>query len=30
VGVALIVFIVLLITDIAGYTDIFPFIDKEK
>ena len=30
VGAALIVFIVLLITDIAGYTDIFPFINKGK
>jgi hypothetical protein len=30
VAAALIAFIVLLITDIAGYTDIFPFIDKGK
>ena len=28
-GVALIVFIVLLITDILGYTDIFPFVNKK-
>jgi hypothetical protein len=27
-GVALIVFLVLLITDIMGYTDIFPFVKK--
>jgi hypothetical protein len=27
-GVALIVFLVLLITDILGYTDIFPFVKK--
>ncbi len=26
-GIALVVFIVLLITDIAGYTDIFPFVN---
>ncbi len=26
-GVALVVFLVLLITDIAGYTDIFPFVN---
>ncbi len=26
-GVALVVFIVLLITDILGYTDVFPFVD---
>jgi len=30
VGAALIVFIVLLITDIAGFTDVFPFIKKGK
>ena len=30
VGAALIAFIVLLITDILGYTDIFPFIEKGK
>ena len=28
-GVALIVFIVLLLTDILGYTDIFPFVNKK-
>lgn len=28
IGVALIVFLVLLITDLLGYTDIFPFIKK--
>ena len=28
VGALLIVFIVLLITDIAGYTDVFPFVKK--
>jgi hypothetical protein len=28
VGAALIVFLVLLITDILGYTDVFPFTDK--
>ena len=28
-GVALIAFIVLLITDILGYTDIFPFVNKK-
>ncbi len=28
-GVALIVFIVLLVTDILGYTDIFPFVNKK-
>ena len=28
--VALIVFLVLLITDIAGYTDIFPFVKSKK
>jgi hypothetical protein len=30
IGVALIVFIVLLVTDLLGYTDIFPFIEAEK
>lgn len=30
VGAALIVFIVLLITDILGYTDIFPFTKKHR
>lgn len=30
VGAALIVFLVLLLTDILGYTDIFPFIKKGK
>ena len=30
VAAALIAFIVLLITDIAGLTDVFPFIDKRK
>jgi hypothetical protein len=30
VGAALIVFLVLLVTDILGYTDIFPFINKGK
>ena len=30
VGAALIAFIVLLITDILGYTDIFPFVKKRK
>jgi hypothetical protein len=30
VGAALIVFLVLLITDILGYTDIFPFVKKTK
>ena len=29
-GVALIVFLVLLITDIAGVTDIFPFVKKNR
>jgi hypothetical protein len=28
VGAALVVFIVLLITDIAGFTDVFPFVKK--
>ena len=30
VGAALIVFLVLLITDILGYTDIFPFVEAQK
>jgi hypothetical protein len=30
VGVALIVFLVLLVTDILGYTDIFPFVKKKE
>ena len=30
VGAALIVFLVLLLTDILGYTDIFPFVKKQK
>jgi hypothetical protein len=30
IGIALIVFIVLLVTDLLGYTDIFPFIEAEK
>ena len=30
VGAALIVFLVLLITDILGYTDIFPFVKAQK
>jgi hypothetical protein len=30
VGAALIAFLVLLLTDILGYTDVFPFIEKEK
>lgn len=30
IGAALIVFLVLLITDILGYTDIFPFVKKTK
>lgn len=29
-GVALFVFIVLLVTDILGYTDIFPFVEKKS
>lgn len=29
-GVAVFVFVVLLITDIMGYTDIFPFVDSKK
>ncbi len=29
VGTALIVFLVLLVTDILGYTDIFPFVKKK-
>ena len=30
VGAALIVFLVLLLTDILGYTDVFPFVKKQK
>jgi hypothetical protein len=30
IGAALIVFLVLLVTDILGYTDIFPFVKKHK
>ncbi len=30
VGTALIVFLVLLFTDIAGYTDVFPFVKHQK
>ena len=30
IGAALIVFLVLLITDILGYTDVFPFVNKHK
>ena len=30
IGAALIVFLVLLITDILGYTDIFPFVKSQK
>lgn len=30
VGAALIVFLVLLATDILGYTDVFPFVNKHK
>ena len=30
IGAALIVFLVLLFTDIAGYTDIFPFVKHQK
>jgi len=30
IGAALIVFLVLLYTDIAGYTDIFPFVKHQK
>jgi hypothetical protein len=30
VGAALIVFLVLLITDILGYTDVFPFVNAQK
>ncbi len=30
VGAALIVFLVLLITDILGYTDVFPFVKSQK
>ena len=30
VGAALLVFIILLLTDILGYTDIFPFVKKQR
>ena len=30
IGAALIVFLVLLVTDILGYTDIFPFVEAQK
>ena len=30
IGAALIVFLVLLVTDILGYTDIFPFVNSQK
>jgi len=30
VGAALIIFLVLLFTDIAGYTDVFPFVKPQK
>jgi hypothetical protein len=30
IGAALIVFLVLLATDILGYTDVFPFVTKQK
>ncbi|MHA2172862.1 MAG: PA2779 family protein [Candidatus Kariarchaeaceae archaeon] len=30
VGASLIVFLVLLLTDILGYTDVFPFVKKKK
>jgi hypothetical protein len=30
VGAALIIFLVLLATDILGYTDVFPFVNKHK
>ncbi|MBT8366822.1 MAG: PA2779 family protein [Deltaproteobacteria bacterium] len=30
IGAALIVFLVLLVTDILGYTDIFPFVKSQK
>jgi hypothetical protein len=30
IGAALIVFLVLLVTDILGYTDVFPFVNKHK
>jgi len=30
VGAALLVFLILLITDILGYTDIFPFVKKQR
>jgi hypothetical protein len=30
VGAALIVFLVLLFTDIAGYTDVFPFVKHQN
>jgi hypothetical protein len=30
IGAALIVFLVLLLTDILGYTDVFPFVNSQK
>jgi len=30
IGAALIIFLVLLVTDILGYTDVFPFVNKHK
>ena len=30
IGAALIVFLVLLVTDILGYTDVFPFVKSQK
>jgi len=30
IGAALLVFLVLLVTDILGYTDVFPFVNKHK
>jgi hypothetical protein len=30
IGAALIIFLVLLATDILGYTDVFPFVNKQK
>ena len=30
VGAALLVFIILLVTDILGYTDVFPFVKKQR
>ena len=30
IGAALIVFLVLLLTDILGYTDVFPFVESQK